>query len=63
MSTMGENVDTMAKHYVDTINGQPNAWGQYISILYGESHNIINRMTWLFGSHVTQMAITKASRK
>jgi hypothetical protein len=59
MKPMEDNVDTMAKHYVDTINGQPNAWGQYVSPIYGQSHDIINRMTWLFGSHVTQLAITK----
>jgi hypothetical protein len=63
MSTMEDNVDTMAKHYVDTVNGQPNAWGAYVSPLYGESHNIMNRMTWLFGSHVTQLAINKELNK
>jgi hypothetical protein len=63
MNTMQDNVDTMAKHYVDTINGKPNAWGQYISPIYGQCHHIHNRMTWLFGGHVTQLAINKELNK
>jgi hypothetical protein len=63
MSTMEDNVDTMAKHYVDTINGQPNAWGAYVSPIYGVSHNILPRMNSLFGTHVTQLAIKKAFNK
>ena len=63
MSTIEDNVDTMAKHYVDTINGQPNAWGAYVSPIYGVSHNIMFRMSYLFGSHVTQLAINKELNK
>jgi hypothetical protein len=53
----------MAKHYVDTINGQPNEWGVPVSPIYGQCHHIYNRMTWLFGGHVTQLAINKELNK
>jgi len=54
------NADLMAKHYVDTINGQPNGWGQYCSPIYGQSHYIMRRMAGLFGEDTTQRAIKKA---
>ena len=60
---MEATVQTMAKHYVETINGCPNAWGQYLSPLYGQSHNIMSRMNSLFGNDATQCAINKLAKQ
>lgn len=60
---MESNVDLMAKHYVETLNWRPNAWGQYCSPIYGQSHNIMFRMSNLFGNETTQRAIDKAMKE
>ena len=60
---MEHNVDSMAKHYVEIINGKPNAWGQFVSPIYGQSHHIMIEMTSLFGSAITQLAINKAMKQ
>jgi len=58
-----DNSDLMARHYVDTINGNPNGWGQYVSPIYGQSHYIMMRMIRLFGEDTTQRAIKKAEKE
>lgn len=58
-----KSVDLMAEHFVDVINGQPNAWGQHCSPIYGQSHYILIRMTRLFGDETTQRAINKALKE
>jgi len=58
-----DNSDLMARHYVDTINCQPNGWGQYCSPIYGQSHHIMRHMIRLFGEDTTQRAIKKAEKE
>jgi len=60
MAKMEDNVNLMAKHYVETLNRPPNAWGQHLSHLYGQSHFILIRMTQLFGERVTNLAVDRA---
>jgi hypothetical protein len=60
---MESNVDYMAKHYAEVINSVPNAWGQYISPIYGQSHNIMKRMVWLYGIETTKRALDRVIGK
>ena len=57
---MEENADKMARHYAEIIHSRPNGWGQHISPIYGQSHNILNRMSTLFGTEAMSRAIDKA---
>jgi len=57
---MEEDVNKMARHYAEIIHGRPNGWNQHISPIYGQSHNILNRMSTLFGTETMTRAVDKA---
>ena len=58
-----KDANAMAKHYAETLENSPNAWGQHVSPIYGQSHNILNAMDILFGSKVSRLAIDKAIKE
>lgn len=51
------NPNELARIYVETINGQPNGWGQYCHPQYGQSHSIMARLTRLVGHDECQRLI------
>lgn len=50
-------IEDYAQHYVSTINNQPNGWGQHVSDIFGQSHNIMWAASKLFGHEATHAAI------
>lgn len=46
-------IDDYANHYVETIAKPPNAYGQHISDIFGQSHAIMYAMVLKFGAKET----------
>jgi|APGre2960657404_1045060.scaffolds.fasta_scaffold08969_6 hypothetical protein len=57
------SVQDFAKHYVDTIYSQPNAWGQYLSPIFGQSHSILYAMSKRFDPLDAANAVDSALRE
>lgn len=56
------SLEAYAKHYVETIMSPPNAWGQHLSVRFGQSHNILGTMYHLFGANPSIDAIALAQK-
>jgi hypothetical protein len=63
MNISAWSVQDFAKHYVDTIYSQPNAWGQYLSPIFGQSHSILYAMSKRFDPSEAAKAVVAALKE
>lgn len=57
------NLDDYARHYAETLAKPANAWGQHVSDLFGQSHQIMNAASNIYPSEHVQRAFKKAVRE
>jgi len=54
------NIDDYAKHYAEIIHGDANAWGQFVSPIFGQSHHILGAIRAKYGEGQADAAIGRA---
>lgn len=52
--------EQLAKAYVDTLNSQPNGWGQHVHPTLGVSHSILRQVYIAAGSQEAGIALIDA---
>lgn len=57
------NVGDYGAHYVDVIHRQPNGLGQHVSEHFGQSHEVLNAASKLFGTAAINTAVDRAFRE
>lgn len=56
-------VDDYAQHYAKVMHQPPNAWGQHISSMFGQSHHIMGAACRHFDTETVMRAFDKAMRE
>jgi len=56
-------LEQFAEHYVETLAKPANAWGQHLSDIFGQSHDIMIAATKVFGRDAVQEVFAKAIQK
>ena len=59
----GWTLEQYATHYAETLASAPNAWGQHVSKIFGQSHNIMREANKQWEREAVNAAFTKAIKE